>query len=80
MNITPLLFVLAIAIVLLIVDRIMRISPFMEREGFTSRSGGPQRCGVDLPPCPHPLRCMNGFCFKENQAQLFDRNPLPVLP
>jgi hypothetical protein len=79
MNIIPVLVVATIAFALLIADRVMRISPFMEREGFASGSG-PQRCGVDLAPCPHPLRCMNGFCFKEEQAQLFDRNPLPVLP
>jgi hypothetical protein len=70
--------VLALALGLLLVDRVMRISPFLERQGFQGL-GGPQRCGVTMAPCPHPLRCINGFCRSENTPAL-GVNPLPVLP
>jgi len=68
-----------IAVGLLVADRIYRINPYLANEGFTS--GSPyMRCGVDLPPCPFPTRCMNGICGDPEQRQLHDRNPLPVLP
>ena len=69
--------VAAIAIGLLLADRVLRINPLIY-EGF--QLGQPQRCGVDLEPCPFPLRCMNGFCMSSDQPQLYDRNPLPVTP
>jgi hypothetical protein len=68
----------AIAILLLVLDRMYRIRPFLS-ETFTG-NGYLQRCGVDMAACPHPLRCMNGYCLSEETAQLRDRNPLPVLP
>ena len=68
-----------IAVGLLIADRLYRINPYLMNEGFTS-GGVYQRCGVDLPPCNFPTRCMNGICGKPEQRQLHDRNPLPVLP
>ena len=68
-----------IAVTLLIFDRLYRINPFLASEGFQI-SGYPMRCGIELPPCPHPKRCMNGFCRGEEQPQLYDRNPLPVVP
>jgi len=71
--------ILVLALVLLVADRYFRINPFLIREGF-QLSGQPQRCGVDLPPCPFPKRCMNGFCYTSDEPQLRDRNPLPVLP
>jgi len=71
--------ILALALLLLVADRIFRINPFLAREGFQLYAD-PQRCGVDLPPCPFPKRCMNGFCYKSDEPQLRDRNPLPVLP
>lgn len=68
-----------IAISLIVIDRIVRINPFLVAEGFQV-AGYPIRCGTDLPPCPHPKRCMNGFCRETGQPQLYDRNPLPVIP
>jgi hypothetical protein len=70
--------VLLIALGLLVADRFYRINPFLGIEGF--QVGQPARCGVDLPPCDHPTRCINGFCRPPGQPQLYDRNPLPVLP
>ena len=68
-----------IAVGLLIADRVYRINPYLRnKEGF--QSGGAYRCGVDLPPCAFPLRCINGICGDPVQRQLSDRNPLPVLP
>ena len=66
-----------IAVALLVADRMLRINPILAREGFQI-PGQPQRCGVDLPPCAFPLRCMNGFCYSDTTPQLYDRNPLPV--
>jgi hypothetical protein len=73
------LILAAIAVGLLIVDRIVRINPFLASEGFQV-AGYPVRCGTDLPPCAHPKRCINGFCRGTGQPQLYDRNPLPVVP
>jgi hypothetical protein len=69
-----------IGLALLFIDRYYRILPFLESEEFLSFSGGLQRCGVDLEPCPHGLKCMNGLCRSLDQPELVDRNPLPVLP
>lgn len=74
------LLVLGAAVLLLILDRAIRISPFLERQGFASGGGAPQRCGVDLDACPHPTRCINGYCRSQNEPPLVDRNPLPVVP
>jgi hypothetical protein len=68
---------LAVAFALLVADRYFRISPFLERQGFAVQL---QRCGVGMDACPHPLRCINGFCKSEDAPRLFDLNPLPVLP
>lgn len=65
-----------IAIGLLIADRVYRINPMLE--GF--QVGQPQQCGVDMTPCPFPMRCMNGYCHTQDQPQMYDRNPLPVVP
>ena len=72
------LIVGCLAVALLVADRIYRINPFLQKEGFIS--GAYTRCGVDLPPCPFGTRCMNGICGNPQQVQLYDRNPLPVLP
>jgi hypothetical protein len=39
-----------------------------------------QRCGVDLPPCPAPLRCANGGCIAQEGTMPIESYPLPVLP
>jgi hypothetical protein len=69
----------ALAFLLLVADRILRINPYLAAEGFQVY-GQPQRCGTDLEPCPFPKRCMNGFCYASDTPQMYDRNPLPVLP
>jgi len=68
-----------LALCLLVADRIFRINPLLAREGFQV-FGQPQRCGLELPPCAFPDRCMNGFCRSSDTPQLYDRNPLPVTP
>lgn len=73
------LVLVSIAFALLVADRMFRITPFLVREGFFA-GNGPNRCGTDLPPCDFPKRCMNGFCRGTEQPQLYDRNPLPVVP
>ena len=78
-EVTAIVVIAAIAVVLLIVDRYIRINPYLAYEGFVV-GGQPQRCGVDLEPCPHPLKCMNSFCGTQETLQLRDRNPLPVVP
>ena len=70
---------LLLAVMLLIADRVYRINPILFAEGFQV-AGYPERCGIDLAPCPFPKRCMNGFCYASDEPQLYDRNPLPVLP
>jgi hypothetical protein len=79
---------LCIAIVLLIIDRQLRINPFLQRangsiEGMANngtRSRVGTRCGTDLYPCPPPLRCGNGMCISEEMTMPIEANPLPVLP
>ena len=69
------------AVALLVADRIYRINPFLRGQGEGFVIGNRYiRCGVDLPPCAFGTRCMNGICDNPVQAQLRDRNPLPVLP
>jgi hypothetical protein len=72
-------FIAALAILLLVADRMYRINPYLAMEGFRV-AGQPQRCGADLEPCPHPKRCMNGYCYGSDTPQMYDRNPLPVVP
>lgn len=80
MDLTPIIVIGLVAVALLFLDRRYRILPFLEREGFGLYSGGLQRCGVDLPPCPRERRCMNGLCRSTEQPEMLERNPLPVLP
>ncbi len=78
-ELTAILVIAAIAIALLAFDRYFRINPFLGVEGFLS-GDQPQRCGVDMEPCPHPQKCMNSFCSDTDTPKLRDRNPLPVTP
>ncbi|NBV77652.1 hypothetical protein EBR66_05825 [bacterium] len=74
-----LFLIAAIAFLLLIADRILRINPLLAKEGFQV-PGYPQQCGKEKEPCPFPTRCMNGFCYSSEHPQMYDRNPLPVVP
>jgi hypothetical protein len=79
-DLTAILVIAVLALGLLIADRYIRINRVLELEGFLSGGGQPQRCGVDLAPCPHPQKCMNSFCAGTDTPQMRDRNPLPVVP
>ena len=78
-DVQNLLMLGGIAIALLVADRVYRINPYLAAEGFQV-GGQPQQCGVGKPPCAFPTRCMNGFCYASDQPQMYDRNPLPVVP
>ena len=81
------IFVL-IALILLVVDRYVRIQPYIDGgviEGFKVNSGtvgNPKgkRCGVDLFPCADGLRCANGMCISQGLTMPVEPNPLPVYP
>jgi hypothetical protein len=75
-DIGNLLLIAMIALGLLILDRIWRITPMLE--GF--QGGSEAQCGVDLPPCEHPLRCMNGYCKSQALPYFPAKSDLPVLP
>ena len=61
---------------LLIVDRQLRISQFIEPfDGSVDA-----QCGVDLPPCDFPLRCINGFCKEDRVKKVPLYTGLPVRP
>ena len=79
--------VLGIGVILLFVDRIMRIQPMITagtaREGFQMPvlwSGKPRICGVGIESCPDPTKCGNGFCIGTDPVSLVEKMPLPVLP
>ncbi len=76
-SVLAILTIAAIATALLLADRYYRISAVME--GFQEGSVVGSRCGVDLPPCNFPLRCVNGFCRSEAMPYL-PPTSLPVLP
>lgn len=79
-----------IAVGLLVVDRVIRIQPFLRNrlEGFQQpvllpEMGGRARaCGVGLRPCPSEqgTKCGNGLCISTNPVPLVEKYPLPVLP
>ncbi len=78
---------IVLCVAFLFADRIVRIEPFLDSVGlgtglleWLGLKETIQRCGVDLAPCPHPLRCINGFCRSERVPVVRERNPLPVLP
>ena len=81
------IFVL-IAFALLIIDRNVRIQPYINNslhEGFKVNSGtvgNPKgkRCGVDLFSCANGLRCANGMCISQSLTMPIEPNPLPVYP
>ena len=62
-----------VGLILIVLDRIYRINPFVE--SFEN----PMMCGVDMPPCAFPKRCANGFCVSQNVPDL-PANGLRVYP
>lgn len=71
-----------IAVLLLLIDRQMRIRPYLiQQEGFQSsvvNTGA--RCGLDLPACMGNTKCGNGICIGTGLTDLIEKVPLPVLP
>lgn len=79
-----------IAVALLVVDRVIRINPLLNKlrlssEGFkvntgtgSSRKG--KRCGLDLFPCGSNLRCANGMCISQDGTMPVESHPLYMLP
>ncbi len=65
-----------IALIMLVLDRMWRITPILE----AFQGGSEAKCGVDLPPCAHPLRCMNGYCKSQALPYFPQKTDLPVLP
>lgn len=65
--------------VLVILFGFLFLNRYVALDGFLGERL--QRCGVGMAPCPHGTRCVNGFCRSDAQPpQLYDRNPLPVVP
>ena len=53
----------------------------MERfTGSINPNKNPIACGVDMATCPHPLKCINGFCRKSAPDVRSDPNQIPLLP
>ena len=46
-----------IPLFLLLVACVLLVANYQFSEGFANPVG---MCGLDLPPCPHGSRCMNG--------------------
>ena len=78
-----------IAMVLLVVDRYVRIQPLLNRgviqESFKVNTGtihnpNGRRCGVDIFPCPAGKVCANGMCISQELTMPKEHNPLPVFP
>jgi hypothetical protein len=78
-----------IAIVLLVVDRVVRIQPLLNtplaEEGFTLNAGTTgrprgNRCGVDIFPCAEGKRCANGMCISQDTTMPVELYPLSVYP
>jgi hypothetical protein len=75
-SISCLLFIASLAFALLIADRYLRVSRFIEPfEGAVNA-----QCGVDMAPCDFPLQCVNGYCKSTSEKRLPVNTGLPVLP
>ena len=57
-TISALLFIAALAFALLIADRYIRLSRYIEPFQGSANA----QCGVDMAPCDFPLQCINGYC------------------
>ena len=70
-----------IAIVVLLIDRQMRMRRYIVQEPFQSSvTNTGARCGVDLPACMGNSRCGNGICIETGLQDFVEKIPLPVLP
>jgi hypothetical protein len=75
-SIACLLCIAMMALALLIADRYLRVSRFLEPFAGSMNT----QCGVDLPPCDFPLQCVNGYCKSVSPPRLPVSTGLPVLP
>jgi hypothetical protein len=77
-----------IAIVLLIVDRYVRLQGAMNYSSPSLESfqmpvifnGRARACGVGMKGCPTGTKCGNGLCINADPQPLEEKMPLPVLP
>ena len=74
--ISGLLFIAALAFALLIADRYIRISRYIE----PFQGAANAQCGVDMTPCDFPLQCINGYCKSAAPKHLPVDTGLPVYP
>lgn len=84
----------AFAIVMLILDRMMRIQPLLDAEASANRCPDGRAtepfqspvqvtnipCGVTFDSCPEGTHCGNGFCVVTTLRPFKEKCPLPVLP
>lgn len=78
MDQTSLLFIALIAFALVVFRSYFRYEEEAFRNYNTNVPYG--FCGVDLPPCPYPLRCVNAYCRSEDTPHMPESSGLPVLP
>jgi hypothetical protein len=71
-----LLIIATLAFILLLADRHIRLSRYIEP--FQGSNG--TQCGVDMAPCNFPLRCINGYCNSGRTPHLPVSSGLPVTP
>lgn len=71
-----LLIIASLALILLIADRYIRISKYIEP--FQGSDGA--QCGVEMAPCNFPLKCINGYCKTTTPSHLPISTGLPVTP
>lgn len=65
-----------IPLVLLLVACVLLVANYQFSEGFANPDG---MCGLDLPPCPHGSRCMNGYCSSVSPPPQPSSSGLPVI-
>jgi hypothetical protein len=74
-TISGLLFIAALAFALLIADRYIRLSRYIE----PFQGAADSQCGVDMAPCDFPLQCINGYCKTAVAKRLPVDTGLPVV-
>ena len=63
------------ALIILLFACVLMVANYTE--GFENPPG---MCGVDLAPCPHGSRCMNGYCKSDIPSKLPYLSDLPMTP